>query len=387
VAYSNDPINLAYQLLKKRANSRGASSNITPNQFNQFWNRAELKFFNNEYKSYAQTQIVSDAVSKWLSDPQYIPIDATGRFNFYTGMSMIHVDSMDSFLPATTATGQINGYTVTGGSGYTSGTYTVNLTGGTGSLATATATVVGGVVTTVILTNPGIGYTVNDNLTATIAGGSGWKIVITGIGQTIPGQVRRVEKEFLSASLSSTYDSPTPDFPVYTQFSTWFQFYPVTTGLAKLVYLKQPVYSYWNYLMQGYISTLSGLTGGTGYTNGTYNNVPLTGGLGNSALATIVVAGGAVTSVTVTNPGKLYAINDILSASNTFLGGAGSGFQIIVTSIINARPYYTSTGSIQPLWNDNDISYIVDLALEDIAIAARDEQLQAFAQSTERSTQ
>lgn len=387
MAYSNDPINLAYQLLKKRANSRGASSNITPNQFNQFWNRAELKFFNNEYKSYAQTQIVSDAVSKWLSDPQYIPIDATGRFNFYTGMSMIHVDSMDSFLPATTATGQINGYTVTGGSGYTSGTYTVNLTGGTGSLATATATVVGGVVTTVILTNPGIGYTVNDNLTATIAGGSGWKIVITGIGQTIPGQVRRVEKEFLSASLSSTYDSPTPDFPVYTQFSTWFQFYPVTTGLAKLVYLKQPVYSYWNYLMQGYISTLSGLTGGTGYTNGTYNNVPLTGGLGNSALATIVVAGGAVTSVTVTNPGKLYAINDILSASNTFLGGAGSGFQIIVTSIINARPYYTSTGSIQPLWNDNDISYIVDLALEDIAIAARDEQLQAFAQSTERSTQ
>jgi len=387
VAYSNDPINLAYQLLKKRANSRGASSNITPNQFNQFWNRAELKFFNNEYKSYAQTQIVSDAVSKWLSDPQYIPIDATGRFNFYTGMSMIHVDSMDSFLPATTATGQINGYTVTGGSGYTSGTYTVNLTGGTGSLAAATVTVVGGVVTTVILTNPGIGYTVNDNLTATIPGGSGWKIVITGIGQTIPGQVRRVEKEFLSASLSSTYDSPTPDFPVYTQFSTWFQFYPVTTGLAKLVYLKQPVYSYWNYLMQGYISTLSGLTGGTGYTNGTYNNVPLTGGLGNSALATIVVAGGAVTSVTVTNPGKLYAINDILSASNTFLGGAGSGFQIIVTSIINARPYYTSTGSIQPLWNDNDISYIVDLALEDIAIAARDEQLQAFAQSTERSTQ
>jgi len=387
VAYSNDPINLAYQLLKKRANSRGASSNITPNQFNQFWNRAELKFFNNEYKSYAQTQIVSDAVSKWLSDPQYIPIDATGRFNFYTGMSMIHVDSMDSFLPATTATGQINGYTVTGGSGYTSGTYTVNLTGGTGSLAAATVTVVSGVVTTVILTNPGIGYTVNDNLTATIAGGSGWKIVITGIGQTTPAQVRRVEKEFLSASLSSTYDSPTPDFPVYTQFSTWFQFYPVTTGLAKLVYLKQPVYSYWNYLMQGYISTLSGLTGGTGYTNGTYTNVPLTGGLGNSALATIVVAGGAVTSVTVTNSGKLYAINDILSASNTFLGGAGSGFQIIVTSILNARPYYTSTGSIQPLWNDNDISYIVDLALEDIAIAARDEQLQAFAQSTERSTQ
>lgn len=389
MAFSTDPINLAFSLLRKRSNNRGAISNITPDVFNQFFPRAELKFFNNEYKVYAETQIISDSISKWMSDPQFIAIDATGRFNFYTGMSLIHVDSMASYLPvvAPVTTGQINGFTLTGGSAYTNGTYVLTLTGGSGTGATATAIVSGGIVVTLYLNSPGTGFTVGNTLTATIAGGSGWHITITQVGQSIPGQVKRVEKEFLSANLSSTYDFPTPDFPIYTQFSSWFQFYPIGTGVAQLVYLKQPVYSFWNYIMQGWISTLSGLVAGTGYVDGTYTNVPLTGGLGNSALATIVVAGSIVTTVTVTNVGKLYAINDVLSASNTFLGGSGSGFSIIVTSILNPRPIYTSVGSQQPLWNDNDLSTIVDLALSDIAISTRDPELAEFAEGTSQKTQ
>jgi hypothetical protein len=386
-APADDPIDLAYKLLKKRANSRGASSNINPNQFNQFWNRAELKFFNAEYKAYAQTQVISDSISKWMSDPQYIPIDATGRFNFFTGMNLIHVDSMNAYIPATASTGQINGFTITPGTTYTNGTYNISLTGGAGTGAAATVTVTGGVVTLVILTNPGIGYTVNDNLTGTIPVGSGWKIVVTKIAQSIPNQVKRVEKEFVAANLSSTYDAPSSDFPIYTQYSTWFQFYPITSGIAQMVYLKQPIYSYWNYLMQGNISTFTGLTGGSAYTTGTYTNVPLTGGLGNSALATIVVSAGAVTSVTITNIGKLYAIGDQLSALAANIGGTGTGFHITISSIINPRPIYTSTGSVQPLWNDNDISTIVDLALEDVALANRDPELQNFAQGAEQKTQ
>ena len=387
MAFINDPINLAYSLLKKRSNSRGATSNITPDTFNQFFPRAELKFFNGEFKVYAETQVISDSISKWMSDPQYIAIDATGRFNFYSGMSLIHVDSMSNYLPATAATGQINGYTFAPGSGYTTGTYNVLLTGGSGQLATATVTVSGGVVTNVVLTNPGIGYGVGNALTATIAGGTGWGVSVTKIGQTTPGQVKRVEKEFLSANLSSTYDSPTADFAIYTQYSTWFQFFPITLGMAQLVYLRQPVYSFWNYIMQGWISTLSALVAGSGYVNGTYTNVPLTGGLGTGALATIVVSGTDVTSVTVTNPGTLYAINDVLSAANTFLGGSGTGFSITVTSILNPRPIYTTSGSVQPLWNDNDLSTIVDICLEDIAISNRDPELAQFAANTERSTQ
>ena len=47
------------------------------------------------------------------------------------------------------------------------------------------------------------------------------------------------------------------------------------------------------------IQTLGTITAGSGYVNGTYTNVPLTGINGANATATIVVSGGGVTSVTV----------------------------------------------------------------------------------------
>ena len=81
------------------------------------------------------------------------------------------------------------------------------------------------------------------------------------------------------------------------------------------------------------IQTLGSVTGGSGYVDGTYNNVPLTGGSGANATATIVVSGGAVTSVTITLRGAGYVIGNTLSASNTNLGGSGAGFSIPVTVI------------------------------------------------------
>ena len=81
------------------------------------------------------------------------------------------------------------------------------------------------------------------------------------------------------------------------------------------------------------IQTLGSITAGSGYVNGTYTNVPLTGGSGGNATATIVVSGGAVTSVTITLRGADYVIGNTLSASNTNLGGTGAGFSIPVTAI------------------------------------------------------
>jgi hypothetical protein len=80
------------------------------------------------------------------------------------------------------------------------------------------------------------------------------------------------------------------------------------------------------------IKTLGAITGGSGYTNGTYTNVPLTLGSGDSAQATIVVSGGAVTSVTITAQGAGYQVGDSLSASTAIIG-AGAGFAIPVTAI------------------------------------------------------
>ena len=97
------------------------------------------------------------------------------------------------------------------------------------------------------------------------------------------------------------------------------------------------------------IKTLGTITPGSGYVDAVYTNVPLTGGSGSGAEATISVVGGAVTTVTITARGAGYAVGDSLSASNTNLGGTGSGFAIPVTAIyaqaIEMSAASTGTGS------------------------------------------
>lgn len=74
-------------------------------------------------------------------------------------------------------------------------------------------------------------------------------------------------------------------------------------------------------------------TPGSGYVDATYTSVPLTGGTGSGAIASITISGGAVTAVTLTDDGQDYVIGDVLSASNTNLGGSGSGFAYSVDGI------------------------------------------------------
>jgi len=83
----------------------------------------------------------------------------------------------------------------------------------------------------------------------------------------------------------------------------------------------------------GPILTFGTLVGGTLYTNGTYNNVTLTGGLTGDATANIVVSGGSVTSVTLVSGGNYYLVGDTLSAPAASIGGTGSGFTIKVATV------------------------------------------------------
>ena len=90
-------------------------------------------------------------------------------------------------------------------------------------------------------------------------------------------------------------------------------------------------------IVQGVIATFNNPTGGSLYTNGNYQNVPLTGGNGSGATATVNVVGGAVTSVVLTDGGSFYIVGDALSASSTDLGGTGSGFSITVLTANNSN--------------------------------------------------
>jgi len=97
------------------------------------------------------------------------------------------------------------------------------------------------------------------------------------------------------------------------------------------------------------LKTLGTITPGSGYVDGVYTNVPLTGGSGAGAQATISVVGGAVATVTITARGAGYAVGDSLSASNTNLGGTGSGFAVLISAIyaqaIEMSNAATGTGS------------------------------------------
>jgi len=85
---------------------------------------------------------------------------------------------------------------------------------------------------------------------------------------------------------------------------------------------------------------------GSGYVNGSYLGVPLSGGSGTNAIANITVAGTAVTVVNVVGTGgNSYKASDVLSANNVFLGGSGSGFTCTLSSVSTPLGSFTDTGS------------------------------------------
>jgi len=80
----------------------------------------------------------------------------------------------------------------------------------------------------------------------------------------------------------------------------------------------------------GAVATFGTRVNGSGYTNGTYTNVALSGGSGYGATANITVTGGAVTAATLVRGGQWYIVGDSLSCD---LIGAGTAFALPVATI------------------------------------------------------
>ncbi len=134
--------------------------------------------------------------------------------------------------------------------------------------------------------------------------------------------------------------------------------------------LTAPQYTdYGNVIINGYLTTASAVatagakgainavsltTPGSGYTNATYTGVYL-GGVpaGSWGYATVVVAGGVVTTVTITSGGQNFTVGQVLSFS---LPGGGSGATITITSV--------NTRSTQPVlkgWTNQSPGYFTKL--------------------------
>jgi hypothetical protein len=92
-----------------------------------------------------------------------------------------------------------------------------------------------------------------------------------------------------------------------------------------------PIAAGWEPNAVGGIASTSLASAGSGYTNGTYSNIPVTGGSGSGATATVVVAGGVVTSFIIQNEGINYLVGNTIAVSNAALGG-GAGLAVTVNS-------------------------------------------------------
>jgi hypothetical protein len=92
------------------------------------------------------------------------------------------------------------------------------------------------------------------------------------------------------------------------------------------------------------VVTIVSFTAGSGYTNGNYVNLPLTGGTGSGATATVTVAAGAITSVTIVNGGAGYVVGDVLSLNTAYLTSTGvpGTTSLTVTSVQTTNSSGTS---------------------------------------------
>lgn len=85
------------------------------------------------------------------------------------------------------------------------------------------------------------------------------------------------------------------------------------------------------------LATVTISNNGTLYTNGTYTNVPIydltTGSTIGIALGTVVISGGAITSITPTTFGARYGASDNLTVLASDVGGTGSGLVAAVNTL------------------------------------------------------
>ena len=99
-------------------------------------------------------------------------------------------------------------------------------------------------------------------------------------------------------------------------------------------------------VQDGTILSFGNAVAGSGYSDGSYTGVALTGGTGSGAIANITVSGGGVAvGSTLIDGGSGYKDTDQLSAADADLGGGGgSGFTIEVDTVFSAgagvRGYY-----------------------------------------------
>lgn len=207
----------------------------------------------------------------------------------------------------------------------TAGVYDVALknTSGSGVGATFSIEILGGTIASISYDGDGSGYAVGNTGTfdGTIPGltGSILKITAIGVAENTFGTIN--DPSFLGGTGIGYVDT----FLVLSQPNSR-NFY---SSLSNITFAELCAGT------QGQIQLGAISGGGTSVNPGTYTNVPLTGGNGSGAVATVVVTGGVVTSVSLTNVGSGYTSAPIIS----FTDATGSGAAAYATIGPSGSPF------------------------------------------------
>jgi hypothetical protein len=249
-----------------------------------------------------------------------------------------------------------------GGTGYTNGPYTnilLTTVSGTGAGLFANVTVAGGIITVVTIVSGGQGFAFNNTLTvpASVGAGTGCIFTIASIKYNVSGNTKCAFEflcgetynlqfnlfgaqvlRYLNHDLYKTLAAYTGCCPTGSLAPT-----PVDSTLVMINWANQVINDVWlKDFIQPIVYSQSGvpmfatsalataslngiitlLTAGAfqSATTGTYTNIPLTGGSGTGATATVVVTANIVTGITLANPGTGYAAASTLTIPAGVLG-------------------------------------------------------------------
>jgi hypothetical protein len=167
---------------------------------------------------------------------------------------------------------------------------------------------------------------------ADIASDGGMGTSLTTIGETVSGTAVMAQEDNTTTDFTIEESSSPIESIVSAEGKITFAWSSYNISYQNLKKLFGGTGSYKQ--ANGTILTLGSITAGTGYTNGFYENVVLTGGAGGgTARANITISGGGVTAVEVIDGGAGYAAANNLSVTAASVGGTGSGFQVPVATV------------------------------------------------------
>lgn len=107
------------------------------------------------------------------------------------------------------------------------------------------------------------------------------------------------------------------------------------------------------------VGSFTNLIGGSGYTDGTYDGIQVTGGTGTNLIVNVVISSGVVVSGNIVGPGGSgYTVGDVLTIPASLIGGTvTTPFSVQVATVVNGQVF---SQVFSPSWQGANFVCVYD---------------------------